>query len=370
MHETMVDCDRRQFVAALTAAGVAGTLGPAVAQAAAASGPRRIRLGFDNFSIRALGWKAPALIDYAASLAVDTLLLSDLGVYESLDDAALAGVANLARERGVVLQIGTGSICPTSKSYNAKRWGAAVDHARLLIRVARAVGAKVARCYLGSRRDRQGEGGIYRHIEEVVKVCKSVRDDALSAGVKLAIENHAGDLQAWELVELIEAAGADFVGATMDAGNATWTMENPLDNLKALGPYAVTTGMRDSAVWETDKGAGVMWTNMGEGVVDWAAYLELYRELCPDCPFVLETCCYSWQHEAKYLEEAWWDAFPRARARDFARFLALAKNGKPYTLPAGRPTGRKSRELQQQQQKWDLEQSLRYCRAVLGLGAR
>ena len=29
----------------------------------------------------------------------------------------------------------------------------------------------------------------------------------MEAGVKIAVENHAGDMQAWELVTLIEEAG-------------------------------------------------------------------------------------------------------------------------------------------------------------------
>jgi hypothetical protein len=47
----------------------------------------RLKLGFDNYSIRALGWKAPRLLDYAASLGVDTVLFSDLDVYENFSDA-------------------------------------------------------------------------------------------------------------------------------------------------------------------------------------------------------------------------------------------------------------------------------------------
>ena len=50
-----------------------------------------IKLGFDNFSIRALGWKAPQLLDYAAALKVDVVLFSDLDVYESHSDAYLQG---------------------------------------------------------------------------------------------------------------------------------------------------------------------------------------------------------------------------------------------------------------------------------------
>ena len=45
----------------------------------------RLLLGFDNFSIRALGWKAPRLIEYATKHQVDALLFSDLDVYESHD---------------------------------------------------------------------------------------------------------------------------------------------------------------------------------------------------------------------------------------------------------------------------------------------
>ncbi len=114
----------------------------------------KLKLGFDNFSIRTFNWKAPQLIQYAGSLKVDTLLMSDLDVYESLDDSYLQKIRSLAEQVGVELQVGTGSICPTSQSYDSKKWGKAEDHARLLIRTAQQVGSNVARCYLGSRRDR------------------------------------------------------------------------------------------------------------------------------------------------------------------------------------------------------------------------
>ena len=358
---------RREFLAAAGAAGVVGT---ALFGAQDAPRPADIKLGFDNFSIRAFGWKAPQLIDYAASLGVDTLLMSDLGVYESLDDDYLAGVRERAEAKGLELHAGTGSVCSISSSYNRARLGPAEDHLRLLLRVAKAIGSPVARCYLGSRRDREGDGGIYRHIEEMIKVCKAVRAQAEESGVKIAIENHAGDMQAWELVELILAAGTDYVGATMDPGNAVWTMEDPMVNLELLGPHAVTAGIRDSAVWETAKGAAAMWANMGEGLTDWKAYLARYRELCSRTPFVLEIISYTWQSEMPYLEQAIWEQFPRALAREFARFVALAKRGRPYETPAGRPSGARSRELEQAQQKWDLEQSIAYCRNVLGLGVK
>jgi 3-oxoisoapionate decarboxylase len=358
---------RREFLASVAAFSAAHLAVPARGASLAAAG--NIKLGFDNFSVRAFNWKAPQLIEYAASLEVDTLLLSDLDVYESLDEDYLKTIRAQADRAGLELHAGTGSICPTSQSYNAKRWGKAEDHARLLVRTAARLGSHVARCYLGSRRDRETAGGIERHIEETVKVLKAVQSEAEDARVKLAVENHAGDMQAWELAGLIEAAGTSFVGATIDSGNATWTLEDPLVNLEILGPYAATTGIRDTAVWETPDGAMCMWANMGQGVVDWSAYVQRFRELCPETPFVLEIISYKWSTELQYLQPEFWSRFPQARAPEFARFVALAKRGQPYEIPAGRPAG-DSPEIEQAQQKFDLEESLRYCREELGMGLR
>ncbi|MEE8452648.1 MAG: sugar phosphate isomerase/epimerase [Thermoguttaceae bacterium] len=360
--------NRRGFLASLAAMGAANLAAPA--RAAESRDGRKIKLGFDNFSIRAFDYKAPQLVDYAASLNVDTLLLSDLNVYESLDEDYLKKVRVQADRAGIEIHVGTSSICPTSQSYNEKKWGKAEDHARLLIRTAKRLGSSVARCYLGSRRDRDGDGGIDRHIEQMVKTLKTVRSEAEDAAVTIAVENHAGDMQAWELVNLIEAAGKSFVGATMDPGNAAWTIEDPMVNLEILGPYAVTAGIRDTAVWETDNGAHCMWANMGHGVTDWQAYVSRFEQICPRTPFVLEMISYKWSNESPYLKPEFWSRFPKARAHEFARFVALAKRGTPYEIPPGRPTGAASPELERAQQKWDLEQSLTYCREVLGLGLK
>jgi 3-oxoisoapionate decarboxylase len=112
-----------------------------------------------------------------------------------------------------------------------------------------------------------------------------------------------------------------------------------------------------------------MWANMGQGVVDWSAYVQRFRELCPETPFVLEIISYKWSTELQYLRPEFWSRFPKARAPEFARFVALAKRGRPYEIPPGRPAG-DSPEIEQAQQKFDLEESLRYCREELGMGLR
>src|SRR4051794_11212310 len=259
-HELMknfpLPTDRRTFMKTIAVAGVgvaAAGGGPTVK---ASASTKKLRLGFDNFSVRAMGWKAPALLDYAASLKLDSILISDLDAYESLEEKHLKEVKAKADELGIQIHAGTWSICPTSKVFKNK-WGTAEEHLALGIRVAKALGSPVIRCVLGSGEDRKTEGGIEPRIADTVKVCKTCRSRAIDAGIKIAIENHAGDMQAWELVSLIEEAGKEYVGATLDSGNATWTMEDPLASLETLGPDTLSTGIRDSMIWEYEEGGKV-----------------------------------------------------------------------------------------------------------------
>jgi hypothetical protein len=118
--------DRRAFLGTLAAAAVAAN-----ANAAPAPAKRKIALGFDNFSIRALGWKASRMVEYAGQQRVDVVLFSDLDVFESLEDAALRELKAKADGLGVALQVGTGSLCPTSSAFD-KRRGTPDEHLALL----------------------------------------------------------------------------------------------------------------------------------------------------------------------------------------------------------------------------------------------
>ena len=365
MEKEELASDRRTFLKAV-AGGVAGQALKDAASAAdvpSALQKPKLKLGFDNFSIRAMGWKAPALLDYAASLKLDSILISDLDAYDSLEDNHLKEVKAKADDLGIQIHAGTWSICPTSKFFKNK-WGTAEEHLGLGIRVAKTLGSPVIRCLLGMGDDRKTEGGIEARIADTVKVCQACRSRAVDAGIKIAVENHAGDMQAWELVTLIEAAGKDYVGATLDSGNATWTMEDPLASLETLGPYAVSTGTRDSMVWEDADGVKVQWTAMGEGLVDWKKYFERFAALCPKTPVNLETIS-GFARPIPYLHEDFWNAWPKARASDLARFLSLAKRGQP--LPPHKSPDPKA---EQEYQKSELERSLRYCKDVLGLGLK
>jgi sugar phosphate isomerase/epimerase len=355
---------RRRFAQTAAFAGASIALGPASSfSSPGASGSGKIKLGLDNFAVRAMKWKADQLIAYAGALKADSLFITDFGSLESFEEAYLKELRRKASDQGIDLWLGSWSICPTSKSFK-KDWGTAEEHLRLGLRMAQALGSPAFRVILGTREDRRTPGGIDARIKDTVEVCRRCRTQAMDSGVKIAIENHAGDMQAWELVALIEEAGKEFVGANLDSGNATWTLEDPLASLEVLGPYTLCTSLRDSMVWDSPEGVKIQWTAMGEGLVDWKSYFARFATLCPGIPVHIETIS-GFALDFPILKPAFWEAFPKARAADLARFLPLARRG--HALDSYRAPDAKA---EQEYQKGELERSLKYCREVIGLGVK
>ncbi len=358
---------RRDFLK--TVSTVAATIALAPATFAQNDAPQKLglKLGLDNFAVRDMKWKAPALIDYAAQLKTDSLFITDLGPFEKTDDAYLGDLRKMAADKGLQIQLGSWSICPTSKAFRKDaRWQTAEEHLALGIRMAKALGSSVFRVVLGNADDRKTPGGIDARIADIVKVLKSQRSLAVDSGVKIAVENHAGDMHSTELVRLIEDAGKDYVGANIDSGNALWTLEDPLQNLEHLGPYTVTSSLRDSAVWEYEDGAKVQWTAMGDGYMDLKKYFARFAELCPGVPVHIETIS-GFAKSMPYLQPDFWKYYSTLPVADFARFLALAKKGKPFTTVKN-PEGKDRNETTQLGQKAEIERSIKYCQQVLGLG--
>lgn len=358
---------RRSFLTGLAAGATALAARPLLSAAASSAPARKIPLGMDNFAVRAMGWKAPALIDYAASIKCDTLLISDLDAYESLDDAALHAVRRKADAAGIALYAGSWSICPTSKVFK-KNWGTAEEHVRLGLRVAKALGSPVFRVVLGNSEDRKSEGGIQARIADTVAVLKACRRDALASGVKIAVENHSGDMHSWELAQLVAAAGPDYVGVNIDSGNAAWTLEDPMDVLETLGRYTICSSLRDDMVWEVPEGATVQWTAAGEGLIDWKKYVARWSQLCPHTPIMIETIS-GGPRTFPYKKPEFWQHYDK-RPDKLAKFEALAKRGRE--IPAFKnPTDPQERvTAQQAYQKSELEKSIAYLRKEIGLGVR
>lgn len=358
-----MNTNRRNFLSVLSASA-ASTLLPSNAPAAEPS--KRIALGIDNFAVRAFGWKAPQLIEYAASLQLDTLFLSDLECLPSLEEGSLKEIKAMADAKGLALYVGSWSICPSSVRFKPN-WGSAEEHLKTGIRVAKTLGSPVFRVILGGMDDRKTPGGIGARIDDTLQVLKTCKSAALNAGVKIAVENHAGDMHSWELRELIETAGRDFVGANIDSGNAIWTLEDPMDVLETLGPVTLCSSLRDNMAWETPDGAAVQWTAVGEGLIDWKAYAARWAQLCPATPIMIETIS-GGPRMFPYKQPDFWRHYDR-RPEKLAKFEALMRRGRQ--IPAFKaPSGPEGRQATQEFQRAELEKSIAHLREKVGIGLR
>jgi sugar phosphate isomerase/epimerase len=332
----------------------------------------KVRLGYDAYSIRDLHWHDLQHIDYAVSLQLDAVQLSIPGDFESLEPQHLWKVRDYAARKAVELSVGAGCICPTTPAWNPAN-GSPEQYLARNASVVSELGLKYIRVFIGAPTDRHGKLPIEAHIESTLKALRIARARMMDRGLKVAIENH-GDLTAREMRQLIETAGADLAGVNYDSGNPMWVMEDPALTLEVLAPYIETSHFRDSALFEHPRGAAFQWVAMGDGSVNLPEVVDLYRRLCPSKSILLEVITGRPPQMLPYLEDTWWRGFSKLPAPDFARFLSLVKQGRPYLGPmviSG--LGEKPAALVaalREQQRLDLERSLKYCRESLMLGVR
>lgn len=313
--------NRRDFLKTLGAAAVA--LGaPAPARAAAAAP----RFGIDMFSVGAQKWTPFQQLDFAARMQAKVIHFSEIRFLGSLEPDHLRQVRARADELGLDVEIGMRSICPTSTTFD-KAAGTAEEQLARLVEAATIMRSPIVRAFLGSSADRKT--GIEQHIDETVKVLRNLRSRSMDAGVKIAVENHAGDMQARELKMLVEAAGPDFVGVTFDSGNSAWTIEDPHLTLEVLAPYVLTSHLRDSAIWNTPEGMAVRWTRMGEGTIGMDDLIRDFVQKCPGKSVTIEVIVTPQPRMFDYRSPAFWELYKKTPAWEFSRFLALGEKGRP-----------------------------------------
>ncbi len=322
--------------------------------------PSPVRLGVDLFSLRTQPWSPFEYLDYSAKWKAKVVHFSEIRFIGNLEDDHLRKVREHAEKLGIEIEIGMRSICPTSKAFDPKQ-GTAEEQIVRMLHAAKIAGSPIVRCFQGTSADRGTPGGIDARIDDSVKVLRAVRSRVVDSGLKIAIENHAGDMQARELKRLVEEAGKDHVGVCLDSGNPLWALEDPHLTLETLHPYVLTSHIRDSAVWRVPEGAAVAWVRMGEGNVGIDDYVRKYQQLCPGRALSLEVIV-TQPRIYPYLDPKFWDGYRTTPAWEFSRFLNLVEKGKPR--PAEPPV---PKEMAAQREREDFEASMRYAHQLLSL---
>jgi 3-oxoisoapionate decarboxylase len=340
--------DRRTFILGSAAAAVYASR-VEVLQAAA------VELGSIDGSVGGNQFTAAQFLDYLSSIKLTWAMVS-LPPAVLDDEAAILQVREHADRLGIRLQLAHGSVCPSSRSFNPELGTLEFQVARAL-KASQIFGASCMRCILGGDPERPQ---IDMHIDNMVKAIKSLRSRIADSGVKLAVENHGGDLQAREMKMMIDAVGRDIMGVCLDSGNPVWMLEDPHMTLETLISYAETCHVRDSAVWKVPEGIAVRWVNMGDGNVDIDGWIRKFIQAKPGLPIIFENLVSARPRVHAIYDPKFWDNWRQMPAWELSRFLAVAEKGTPKPaspLPEGKTAG--------QQRIEDLETCVRYTRDLL-----
>lgn len=327
----------------------------------------RIPLGLCNHSLRSYKLNAQQLIKYAIENDLGSVMLNTLKPFQSLEESHLLQLKQMADEHNVSLFIGSGSISEDSKAYkgtygNPK--GTLVEG----IRVAKILGSPTVACRIGNIDDRYHKDGIKGHMKVVTEVMQSARKEALDAGIKFAIENHAGDLRAEEILEIVEETGTDICGILYDPANAVWVLEDPMETLQKLKKHILCTSVRDVIIWQTKDGAKYQCKAVGEGILDFKKYAKVLANNCPGVPIHVESISNS-VIDLPFKTLDFIKGFPDVTQAEIDEFSKLASKGKPQEILTPE-NGESKKDFDIKLQEIEVQKSFTYLRKHCHVGLK
>lgn len=146
-------------------------------------------------------------------------------------------------------------------------------------------------------------------------------------GVMLAIENHK-DWRVAEFVELLRRLGSESIGVTLDFGNNIALLEDPIEVVKSLAPFTVTTHIKDMGVEICEDGFLLSEVPLGDGVLDLKTMISLCEEANPAVQFNLEMITRD-PLKVPTLTDEYWVTFQKMPAKDLAATMRLVHPSGP-----------------------------------------
>ena len=152
--------------------------------------------------------------------------------------------------------------------------------------------------------------------------------------ISMGIENHK-DWTTDELVALMKEFGGEYFGVCLDTGNSISLLDDPMDVVTRLSPYAVCTHVKDMAVKEYPGGFLLAEVPMGEGMLDMRVVIEAIAKARPRTKFTLEMITRN-PLKIPCLTEKYWVTLPDRNGKFLARTLSMVR-ANPPRIPLPEP---------------------------------
>lgn len=251
-------------------------------------------------------------------------------------------------------------------SSRTPRDAADVERFAAEVRSARECGATVIRTVmLGGRRyetfDTLDE--FHRFVDQSRRSLQLAEPVVRKLGLRLAVENHK-DFRFGPQVELVRQISSEYVGVCVDTGNNLALLQDPMETVRALAPWAMSCHLKDMAVEESADGFLLSEVPLGTGELDLKQIVETLRMARPELRFCLEMITRD-PLRIPCLTEKYWATCDEIPGRDLAHMLAWvrqhSRDGKLpriSQLPEARQLDIEDRHVRE---------SLRFARENLGL---
>lgn len=194
------------------------------------------------------------------------------------------------------------------------------------VRTAKAAGVGVIRTVIipGRRYERFDSAEEFqKFVKRGVKSLELAEPVAAKHGIRLAVENHK-DQRIPERLKVLQHISSEFVGACVDTGNSFSLLEDPIEVVEALAPWAFSVHLKDQAVQEYEDGFLFADIPFGEGLLDLAKMVEMLRKAKPAIQFTLEMITRD-PLRVPCLTDKYWATFADVPARDLARTLGTVR---------------------------------------------
>lgn len=179
--------------------------------------------------------------------------------------------------------------------------------------------------------------------------------------VFLGVENHK-DWLTDELVQILRGIGSEYVGACVDFGNNLAFLEDAMDTVEQLAPWAVTTHVKDHQLAPTPAGFALGDVALGEGVLPLERMMAALRRHRPDVRVVLEVMTRD-ALSVPYREDRYWVTREQRDAAAVERFEKTYLNGPKPALAQISALGGEAALAAEDE---NLRKSVAYARKRLG----
>jgi len=309
---------RRTFLmaATLAASGITSRLSMSGGGLAAGQASTRTTMGVNiySFGFSQRGKSTVEFLDYCATLGAG----GAQAALSSLDPGYVKKVRERAEKLGMYLEIIT-SLPQDDPEVFERTVVAAKDAGAICLRSACLSGRRYETFSTLDEWNRFVSESKAR-ISRAVPILEKHR-------MPLGIENHK-DWTAEELVALIKDYGSEYLGACLDTGNNIALLDDPMDVVERLAPYAVCTHIKDMAVEEYPEGFLLSEVPLGDGMLDMRRIAMTIAKSRPKTKFTLEMITRN-PLKIPCLVDKYWATFPRRSGGLLARALTMVRANKP-----------------------------------------